>query len=363
MPLLNSETSFGTIARTLHWVMVALILAVFATGMAANNLPLTDDAAIKRVFTLFSVHKTVGILTLLLGLHRLASTFLQAQPAPLHPERLIETYLAETTHRILTLALIVTPLAGWVSHSATSELAPILGPFTQSLPLVPETPQVAKMFGALHRACAWFLAFAVALHVAGALKHAILDGDATLARMLRGVESGKPGHRPGKRPVIAAVLIWSAVLAVGLIAAMRADNDIAGIEGEWVISDAWITILENDAEVAQTTVFNIFLELDSTEDPSTQGVLDITLPLDALTGPKADTIAALSRIPILTFSGGVSGTPPKLEANGLLNLAGVQSEASFTIEITGLQATIKGTATLPGVAGLDLSVTATAASE
>ena len=51
------------------------------------------------------------------------------------------------------------------------------------------------------------------------------------------------------------------------------------------------------------------------------------------------------------------------EIVSLLNLAGVQSEASFTIEITGLQATIKGTATLPGAAGLDLSVTATAASE
>ena len=363
MPLLNSETRYGTIARTLHWVTVALIVAVFVTGMAANNLPLTDDASIKLVFTFFSVHKTIGVLTLLLGLIRLASTLLQTQPAPLHPERRIETFLAETTHRVLTLALIVTPLAGWVSHSATSDLAPILWPFAQSLPFVPGTPQVAEMFGTLHRACVWFLTLAVALHVAGALKHALIDRDATMARMLRGVEGGKPGDRSGKRPVITAVLIWSAVLAAGLSTAMRLDNKIADIEGEWLISDAQITILENDVEVAQATVFNIFLELIGTENQSNIGILDITLPLDAMTGPQADPIASLSPIPILTYSGVISGTPPNLEANGLFDISGVQTEAGFEIEISGSQAMITGAAPLPGAEHLNLSVSATAARE
>ena len=363
MPLLNSGTSYGAIARTLHWMTVALILAVFATGMAANNLPLTENAAIKRIFTLFSVHKTIGILTFLLGLLRLVATFLQAQPAPLHPERGIETFLAETTHRVLTLALILAPLTGWISHSATSDLAPILWPFAQSLPFVPETPQVAELFGALHQACVWFLAFAVALHATGALKHAFIDRDATLARMTRGVDSGKSGHGPGARPVIAAVLIWSAVLSAGLVPAMRVDRNVSDLEGEWAVLDAQIIVSENGKEVAHSTVFNIFLELGGAESPSTVGILNVTLPLDALTGPQADTIAALSLIPILTFSGTISGRPPKLEANGLLDLAGIQSEARFAIEINGSQAAISGAAPLPGAAHLILSVSATATRE
>ena len=363
MPLLNSETRYGTIARTLHWATFALILAVFASGVAANNLSLTDDAAIQRVVTLFSVHKTIGILTLFLGLIRLASSLIQTKPTPLHPERRIETYLAETTHRILTIALIVAPLAGWVSHSATSDLAPILWPFAQSLPLVPETPKVAEMFGTLHRTSIWFLAFAVALHIAGALKHAMVDRDATMARMLRGIGGGEPGHRTGKWPVIAAVLVWSAVLATGLLAAMRVNNEIADAAGEWLISDAQITILEKEEEVAQSTVFSVFLDLGTTGPPSTQGVLDITLPLDALTGPQAETIAALSPIPILTYSGVISGTPPNLEANGRFELTGIQTDARFTIEIAGAQAAIKGAAPLPGAEHLNLSISATAARE
>ena len=42
--------------------------------------------------------------------------------------------------------------------------------------------------GALHVILQWVLTGAIALHVAGALKHHVIDRDATLRRML-------PGHR------------------------------------------------------------------------------------------------------------------------------------------------------------------------
>ncbi|MBD3765988.1 MAG: cytochrome b/b6 domain-containing protein, partial [Rhodobacterales bacterium] len=44
----------------------------------------------------------------------------------------------------------------------------------------------AQAAGAAHGLFAWVLIGAIALHVAGALKHALIDRDGTLARMVTG---------------------------------------------------------------------------------------------------------------------------------------------------------------------------------
>ena len=69
---------------------------------------------------------------------------------------------------------------------------------------------LALIFRQMHELSGWLLAALLGLHVAGALKHAILDRDATLARMVTGTgpaappasreAPGVPNSRPSSSP-------------------------------------------------------------------------------------------------------------------------------------------------------------------
>ena len=215
MALGNTPTSYGAATRLLHWLTALLILIAFPLGLLANRADLADAAAVERAYSLFSLHKTVGMMALAIGLLRILWSFTQPRPVPLHPARLAETFIAATAHWSLTLALLLVPLSGWLTHAAEPGFAPILGPFPQTLAAIPESPALARTAGAVHWLATKLLGLAILLHVAGALKHALVDRDETLPRMWRGVPAGSGAHPPARGPALAAAAIWLAALGAG----------------------------------------------------------------------------------------------------------------------------------------------------
>ncbi|MGR1580574.1 cytochrome b/b6 domain-containing protein [Thalassobius sp. S69A] len=220
MTLHNTVQSYGPVARGLHWLTAALILAMIPLGFIAENLahainapgatPAPEDFT--QVKLLFSIHKTLGVVTFFVALLRILWAFSQPRPAPLHPERRLETLLGELVHFALYGAIVIVPLSGWVHHAATTGFAPIWG-IGQSLPFVPKSESVALFFSGVHEISAKVLIGALLLHIAGAVKHQIIDRDLTLARMTKGVASALPdakSHVPAL-PVLGAVAIWGAV--------------------------------------------------------------------------------------------------------------------------------------------------------
>ncbi len=110
------------------------------------------------------------------------------------------------------------PLTGWVAHAATTGFAPIRWPFGQDLPFVPESAAVEHVAATLHTQVAGLLMISIALHVAGALKHALIDRDGTLRRMLPGrraasVPDPRAGH--GVAPPLVAAAVYGAALLFG----------------------------------------------------------------------------------------------------------------------------------------------------
>lgn len=356
MPLANTSTAYGLVARTLHWLTALLIFVAFPLGYIANTTPLTDDASIARVFTLFSLHKTVGIMALLIGVLRLGWALTQPRPAPL-PHAGWEHALAETTHWTLTIALIAVPLTGWLAHSASPDLAPIRWPFGQSLPLVPTDAASAAGLGAIHWAFTKVLAVAVLLHVAGALKHALVDRDGTLARMTTGAPSDVVEDRRSRLPALIAAAIW--LLALGLALTLSRPEESARELREWPLSDADISVTDGTGTVlASASTISLVLMLAPDAPGDNKGTLDMTIPLDALEGPGVDRILAAAPFPLLTYFGTVSGTPPVLTSDGTLDLAGATEPAQFTVTTDATGAAVSGTAPVPGATGLILVIEA-----
>ncbi|MFO1166049.1 MAG: cytochrome b/b6 domain-containing protein [Paracoccus sp. (in: a-proteobacteria)] len=67
--------------------------------------------------------------------------------------------------------------------------------------LVPENAHLAEVFARFHETGWWVLAGLIVLHVAGALKHALIDRDDTLARM-----AGNPDRLPSRQQDMSPLL-------------------------------------------------------------------------------------------------------------------------------------------------------------
>jgi cytochrome b561/polyisoprenoid-binding protein YceI len=193
------------VSRLFHWATALVIGANIAMGFVANRAPM--DAVDAKVLY-FSIHKTLGVLAFTLALARICWTLFQTHPAPVHPERRLEAFVASVVHWMLYGAMLMVPLTGWMEHAATTGYAPILWPFGQDLPLVPKSDELAHRMAATHQLFAWMLCSAIGLHVAGALKHAVIDRDGVLRRMTAGKSAGSATGpvRPG----------WHSALAFGL---------------------------------------------------------------------------------------------------------------------------------------------------
>ena len=255
MPLTNSASTYGAVTRTFHWLAALLILVNLPLGWVAAEIgqeaqATGSDALIARAALLFSIHKTTGVAVFIVALGRILWALSQPRPGLLNGDRVFEAWAAETVHWLLYGALVLVPLSGWVHHAATTGFAPIWWPFGQGLPFVPRSEAVSEIAATLHLVFVLTLAGALAAHVAGALKHHIIDRDATLRRMLPGGAAGQPSARqPGHLlPFVSALAIWGVVL--GGAAALGWFETRAGAGGErlaavpsgWAVQDGRLQI-------------------------------------------------------------------------------------------------------------------------
>lgn len=260
MALSNSHTTYGTVTKAFHWLTALLILSAIPLGIIASNLAhglmdpsvTPDEATLALTAMLFSLHKTIGVTVFFVALARIGWALSQPKPGLLNGDNAPEAWLAETVHWLLYGSLVAVPLSGWVHHAATTGFAPIWWPFGQSLPFVPKDAALAEVTGVLHYVLQWVLVGALGLHIIGALKHHVVDGDATLRRMLPGHTPAEPtAQQPNHAlPFVTALAIWAGALggasALGWFSHAGAVTDapaaLTQVDSDWQVQDGSLTI-------------------------------------------------------------------------------------------------------------------------
>lgn len=170
--------------RLLHWIRAALILGLLALGLFMVSLP---DAAPTKFATLYPLHKEFGVLLFCVAITQMLIRSRSVLPASPKGLARWEVVLSKTVHRAILALIVIVPLMGYsMSSSFThSDGVPFFG---VELPeLLPKNDNAFTVFQALHKYLAYTLAALIVLHVAGALKHRLLDkgGDTdVLQRML-----------------------------------------------------------------------------------------------------------------------------------------------------------------------------------
>ncbi|NDW00536.1 cytochrome b/b6 domain-containing protein [Salipiger sp. PrR002] len=365
MSLANTKTAYGAVTRSLHWLTALGILIMIPLGWIAHFAPWETEAQLAVKAQLFSVHKTIGVALFFIALFRILWALTQTKPAPLHPERRAEVLAAESVHWLLYSTLVIVPLSGWIEHAATEGFAPILWSFGQDLPFVPNSDSVAEAAASVHFLAQWLLVAALALHVAGALKHAVIDRDGTLARMLRGAEGGSHGaSHVVLRPVALALAAWVAVIGGGAAAGMFSTEEapaapqLAEAQSDWQVTEGTLAISlvqmgkEIEGSFADWTA-EIAFEPRETPGKAGEVTVQIAIPTLTLGSVSKQALGAdffnAEEHPTATFTADILRADSGYEAQGTLTLKGAEVPVTLPFELT-LE---NGTATMQGSTTLD----------
>ncbi|MFT7560836.1 MAG: cytochrome b561 [Flavobacteriales bacterium] len=180
---MNNTPKLSRTTISLHW-----LVAIFMIGLASIGLIMKYW----EVWALYPIHKSLGVLALLIILPRVIWRLKKGWPKPARKGQAYEQILAKVTHWVLISATLIMPLSGMILSWGSGHGFGIFGlnvvPTNHSSinpeEVVPYSETFANIGYILHPWVGYLLVGAVVLHVLGAIKHHVYDKDATFKRII-----------------------------------------------------------------------------------------------------------------------------------------------------------------------------------
>jgi cytochrome b561 len=177
MRLRNTTEAYGSVAKTLHWLVVFLVIVSWATGLFGEEWPIPESV------NLFS-HITSGLAIIAVVDMRLLWRI--GDPPP-PPERTALGQWADRgsrlMHYVLYALVLGVPVIGILLQFSQGDALPIIGLFEIPSPWV-EDRAFAHDVKEVHEILANVLVILAGIHAAAALFHHWILRDRTLIRIL-----------------------------------------------------------------------------------------------------------------------------------------------------------------------------------
>src|SRR3979409_665465 len=111
----NTSSSWGSVARSFHWLLGAVVLGMLAYGWWMNHIPARPDRFFHR-----SIHADIGYLVLLLTVIRLV--WRAVNPTPALPQDMTrwQRILARVIQSALYAVTTLVAMLGWAHSGARS---------------------------------------------------------------------------------------------------------------------------------------------------------------------------------------------------------------------------------------------------
>lgn len=165
-------------AKWIHWIMAVCILVTIPVGIAMVRLesgPLQNQ--------LFDLHRSLGIVILVLAVIRVIVRWSLGAPAPYPGLTPFQRVASNVAHKLLYVLIFVMPLLGWAGTSAFGAPIHVFGLF-ELPPLLAKDEALSKVLLGLHTYTAFFMVAVLGAHIGGALMHALILRDGVIWRML-----------------------------------------------------------------------------------------------------------------------------------------------------------------------------------
>ncbi len=170
--------------RLLHWLIALLAIPALGVGMTLGWLGFEgarDSFGIGITNALYSGHKTIGVLILLLMTLRLVLRLTLGSPPPVPTLTPFERVASRTVQGLLYLVLMALPVVGWLATAAGGYPVQF---FAWKLPgLIAKDPALSETLFQLHGILGWAFLALLALHIAGAMRHWLIKRDGVMRRM------------------------------------------------------------------------------------------------------------------------------------------------------------------------------------
>ncbi|WP_026339202.1 cytochrome b [Psychromonas ossibalaenae] len=169
---MNNNLSKPTIL--FHWLTGGAFIFVFCLGLYRDMLP--------ESMNIMNNHKSLGVIVFVIAVLRLLWRFKEGAITSITKLSKVQSVAAKVVHYLLLLATIVMPLSGILMSIGGGRAISVFG-----LELIASGEKI-EWLGSIahssHIASVDFIIVILFLHVAGALKHQLIDKDGTLSRML-----------------------------------------------------------------------------------------------------------------------------------------------------------------------------------
>lgn len=179
MQVRNTATGFGVVTIAMHWLVAVAVFGLFGLGYWMVGLSYYDD----WYRTAPDIHRSVGILLLMVMVIRLAWRLANPVPRPLPNHSRFEVLAAHGAHLLMYVLIFVAMISGYLISTADGSSISVFDWF--------EVPSVTGRIkgmedtaGLVHYWATWALVVLAGLHGLAAIKHHLIDRDDTLRRML-----------------------------------------------------------------------------------------------------------------------------------------------------------------------------------
>lgn len=157
-------------SRILHWLMAAIIL--FLIGLGIYMVDFLGKEAPNRM-DIYNLHKSLGALILILIFARIANRLIHKAPALPKTMLKSEVILANISHGLLYVLMIIVPLSGYLMSNFFGYSVKF---FSLGLPsIVEKNIDLGKVFHKIHEIAPLVLLTLVTLHVLAVIKHRFFD--------------------------------------------------------------------------------------------------------------------------------------------------------------------------------------------
>lgn len=175
---MTASKSYSRIQIALHWLTLALLIAVYACIELREMYPRGSD--VREALKMW--HFTLGMTVFFTVWVRLAFKLGSEAPPIVPPVPRWQVILATIVEFSLYVLMVVLPLLGWLTLSAEGDVIPFFG--LQLPALVTENEVLAERVEEVHETLATIGYFLIGLHAAAALFHHYIRRDNALKRML-----------------------------------------------------------------------------------------------------------------------------------------------------------------------------------
>lgn len=179
---MDTQQKFSPLTIALHWLIALTIIAMLGIGFYMS---------IFEFYPLYDWHKSIGVVIFAVILVRVWWRIKNGWPVPVRTYPALEHRLAQVTHWVLIVGTVLMPLSGMLFSGLGGYGIKVFGWAMVAGNKNPDTGKtepinatLAQLGQITHEWVGYLLVGAIILHLAGALKHHLIDKDRTLLRML-----------------------------------------------------------------------------------------------------------------------------------------------------------------------------------